>query len=163
MSDPDNLTFNMLTSIFGENPASRLFQSVSQRKGLAYNIGAQHEFNNNIGALYIYGNVQSKNANEAIDAIFEEMNLLKNELVPTEELDALKKQNKYDFAKHFESNQGHLSSIQLNINYGITPEHTLKKLNEVTPEAIREAARKYFPTDRATGNYVLSLRDPLKK
>jgi|GEM_PF-1474320 len=162
-TDEDNYAVSMLVNILGGDANSRLFQSVSQRKGLAYGVGAQYDDSNNKGAIYIGGNVHSTRADEAVDAIFEEMTKLRTDLVPQESLERLKRNSRYKIAKTFETNAGHVNAIELRMDKGLTPEYHLERLEAVTPEKIREVAVKYLPQNRTDGKYVLSLRDPLKK
>jgi predicted Zn-dependent peptidase len=158
----DNCAAGILSYILGGDANSRLFKSVSQRKGLAYSIRSQHGNRNNAGGIYINGKIQSSRADEAIDAIFEEMKELQDTRVPEDELDRIKRSSIYDIAKAFETNSGHVDAIEMKSDRGITPESYLAKINAVTPELIQKAAQTYFPKDRENGKYVLMLRDPLK-
>ena len=162
-TEEDSYATTMLTSILGGDSTSRLFTSVSQIKGLAYGINAGYSGNNNKGLISIEGNIKSIKVDEAIDTIFEEMSKLQTNLVPKESLDRIKKNVRYNIARTFETNTGQVDAIETIMDTGLTPEYHLKKMGEVTPEKIREAAIKYFPQSRKEGPYVLSLRDPLKK
>jgi len=162
-TDEDSYAVSMLVNILGGDANSRLFQSVSQRKGLAYGIGAQYDNSNNKGGIYIGGNVQSTRADEAIDAIFEEMSKLRTYLVSQKNLERLKRKSRYNIAKTFETNTGYVNAIELKMDKGLTPEYHLERMEAVTPKKIRDAAVKYLPQNRTDGKYVLSLRDPLKK
>lgn len=162
-TDEDCYATDMLVDIFGGSANSRLFTGVSQRKGLAYGIGAKHDRDKNKGLINISGSVQSAKASESVDAVFDEMTKMRTDLVSQAELDGLKRSAKYVIAKTFETNSGHAAAIELKMDKGITPEDFLKQLDKVTPEKVREAARKYFPESRESGDYVLMLRDPLKR
>ena len=162
-TDEDSYAVNMLTKILGGDANSRLFSSVSQRKGLAYGINAEYDGSDNKGGVYVSGNISSIKSDEGIDAIFEEMSKLRNDLVSGENLERLKKKTRYNIAKTFETNGGHVNAIELEMDKGLTPEYYFKKMGEVTPEKIREVAIKYFPKNREDGKYVLLLRDPLRK
>jgi len=162
-TDEDHYATLMLTRIFGEDTNSRLYTVLSQRKGLAYEISAQYDYINNRGGIYIGGSVHASRIDEATDAIFEEMAKLCSVLVLQDELDRLKKKSRYNMAKIFEKNSGHVQMIEAKMDKGFTPEYHFKKIEEVTPEKIRDAAIKYFPQDRKNGKYVISIRDPLKE
>jgi len=159
----DNYAVRMLTQILGGDGNSRLFQTVSQRKGLAYGMGSQYAHQNNSGGIYIGGNVQSTRADEAIGAIFEEMKGMQENPVSRDELDRLKRNSMYGIAKTFETNEGHVDAIQFKHEKNITPEEHLAKIGAVTPADVQKAAQTYLPKDPETGKYVLMLRDPLKK
>lgn len=162
-TDEDSYAVNMLVNILGGDANSRLFRSVSQRKGLAYWFEAQYDRSNNKGVIQIGGSVHSVRADEAIDTIFEEMTKLRTDLVSQESLERLKRNSRYDIARNFETNQGHVNAIELKMDKGLTPEYHLERMEAVTPENIKEVAVKYLPQNRTGGKYVLILRDPLKK
>ena len=158
-TDDDSYAATMLVELIG----GELFEEVSQRKGLAYGIKAEHDCSDNQGGIYIQGSVHSLRANEAVDAIFEEMSKIRGSLVSQENLDGIKRNSKYQIAKAFETNAGHIQLIQSKIDRGFNLEDHFRKMDAVTPEKIRETAREYFPENHVNGKYVLSLRDPLKK
>ncbi|MBU0470880.1 MAG: insulinase family protein [Nanoarchaeota archaeon] len=162
-TDEDSYAVNMLAKILGGDANSRLFTSVSQRKGLAYGVYAQYDGTNNKGIIFIGGSVHSVRADEAIETIFEEMAKLRTDLVSQESLERLKRNSRYHIAKTFETNKGHVNAIELKIDKGLTFEDHLERMEAVIPEKIREVAIKYLPQNRTDGKYVLILRDSLKK
>ena len=48
------------------------------------------------------------------------------------------------------------------LDNGLTPESFIEGYDKVTSERVMEVANKYLP-DRENGNYVLYIRDPLKR
>ena len=159
----DSYAVGRLVQILGGDANSRLFKRVSQEMGLAYGIGSNYICQNNAGTINVGGSVQATRADEAIDATFNEMSHLKDELVDGDELARINRNAIYGLAKHFETNEGHVGAIEVKWDSGLTPELHLQKMDAVTPEMVREVANKYFPTSRADGKYVLLLRDPLKE
>jgi len=156
----DEISFAVLDSILGGGWKSLLFQEISQKKGLAYYIKSSYNREHNQGILKIRSDIHANRLEETINSIFEQLSFLKNNLVSQEEIDRIKKKTKYYFAKHFETNEGRGSLIEMEMkcyNYG----YIMSELDKVTPKRILEVANKYLP-DR-DGNYVLLLRDPLKK
>ncbi len=159
----DSYAVWMLVNILGYGGNSRLFKRVSQEMGLAYSLGSCYTCANKAGVIEIGGRIQALKADDAIDAVFKEIDLLKSKLIDLDELNVLRKQSMYHLAVLFETNQSHADAIQNKWDLGRTPELQLQKMNELTPEMIQDAANKYFPTSREEGNYILLLRDPLKK
>jgi predicted Zn-dependent peptidase len=160
-SSPQGYALRTLNYILGGDASSRLFLSVSQRKGLAYHIRSYYGGNNNAGFLEVRGAVASARLNDAFDAIFMEMQRLQTEAVPQEELARFKRKVAYHVAKAFETNQGHVYAIERKLDEGFTPEQYVAGLDAVTPEQVLEAAR-HLPSDRDDGKYALLIRDPLK-
>ena len=156
----DFAVLQILSSILGGDANSRLFQSISQRKGLAYGIQSGYDGSFNRGVIYVSAGVPSVKQNESIDAIFEEMAMLQKKPVSVRELDRIRKSGRYAIAKHFETNQGHVSAIERKNDVGITPEIGMDNWNKVTPEKLQEVAQCYLP--KRDGKYVLMIRDPLK-
>jgi len=160
--EEDSWAVGRLVQILGGDANSRLFKKVSQEMGLAYGIGSSYAARGG-GAIYVTGNVQAARINEALDAVFNEMNCLKNELVDGDELARINRNGAYNLAKGFETNEGHVDAIEVKLDIGLNPELYLQNIDAVTPEMVRDAANKYFPTNREDGKYVLLLMDPLKK
>lgn len=161
-TDKDTYAVSMLVDILGVGENSRIFRSVRDKKGLAYNLNALYDPTENRGVIDIIASIPSLRSEEAINTIFEEMAILQTHLVSQDTLERLKKKSRYKLAKTFETNPGHVYAIESKIDKGLTPEHNLKRLGKVTPEDIRQAAVKYLPKNREA-DYVLMLRDPLKK
>ena len=83
--------------------------------------------------------------------------------LPTERLiERIKKVMRCSYAKAFETNEGHVSVIELGLDEGLTIDCVLEKFNEVTPDRVMEVSNRYLP-DRETGKYILYIRDPLKE
>lgn len=161
--DPETFAVELLTKVLGGDTNSKLFKSVSQQKGLAYSIKSGYDYTKNHGLILVLGKIHAPRFEDGIDAIFEEMNKLKSDLVSEEHLNSLKRDAHYRIAKHFEQNNGRLTMIEYLLDGTFSPEQYLDGISKVTPEMIRDVARKYFPSSRVDGNYVLSIRDPLKK
>ena len=156
----DFAALQILAGILGGDASSRLFLSISQRKGLAYGIQSGYDEQFNRGTMYVSAQVPSARQEEAFNAIFEEMARLQRKPVGVRELERIRKAGRYAIAKHFETNQGHVSAIETKNDTGRTPESGMANWNKVTPEKIQEVAQRYLP--RADGKYVLMIRDPLK-
>ncbi len=156
----DFAALQILSNILGGDANSRLFQSISQRKGLAYGIQSGYDGSFSRGVMYVSAGVPSVRQNESIDAIFEEMAILQRKPVSVIELDRIRKSGKYAIAKNFETNQGHVSAIERKNDVGTTPEMGMDNWNKVTPEKLQEVAQRYLP--KKGGKYVLMIRDPLK-
>ena len=162
-TDEDSYSTEVLIRILGENRGSRLFKNISQRKGLAYSIGAKYDRTNKSSVITVSGKIKAKRADEAISAIFEEMKKLQTDPITEDELKKIKRNSQYTLAKLFETNAGHVHAIELKQEYGLTPEIFMMEIETVTTEKVREAAVKYLPSGRIDGKYALWLRNPLMK
>jgi|SRR3989344_5725560 len=159
---PDEYSAKMMNSILGANSDSMLYQSIRNKKGLAYVIGSRYDDEYNFGEMGINASIPAKKIEESIDSIFEEMDNMKKEKVNNKLLEKMKRSVQYNIAKTFETNDGHIYAIQLNLDRGVTSESVMKDYDKVTPERVMEVANKYLP-DRETGKYVLHILNPLKE
>ena len=158
----DASAIKTMCHILGAGTNSFLFQNMGLKKGLAYHVNAMYDGHYNAGEMQIHAIVPANRIDESIDVIFEELKKIKTQKVNDNAIESIKKIAKYDLAKTFESNEGHASEIEHRLDYGLTQEDLFKRYNSVTAEKIMEVANKYLP-DKEYGEYVLYIRDPLKK
>lgn len=83
---PDDWTLLVLNAILGEGMSCRLFQSVREEKGLAYDVGSGIVDYADAGALGISAGVDPENLRPALEAILLELARLRDDLVPADEL-----------------------------------------------------------------------------
>lgn len=164
LSHPDNYAVSMMAYILGGPTVnSRIFSKVSEEMGAAYSISSSYDGTNNNGIIDIRGNIQSGMLEEAIDAIFSEMKTLREELVPEKDVLQAINHGVYWLDSGLETIEGKVSEMQKIMNYGVSTEDNIRELKKVTPEAVRDVARKYLPASRENGKYAMMIRDPLVK
>ncbi len=83
---PDSWTLGVLNGVLGDGMSSRLFLSVREERGLAYDIGSGLVDYADAGALEISAGVDPDGLPEALGAILHELDRLRNEPVPPDEL-----------------------------------------------------------------------------
>ena len=158
----DEYAVRTMNQILGGDTNSLLFQNVGLKKGLAYHSETTTDRNYNAGELGINASVPASRIDEAVDAIFEEVHKMKTQRSSDRSVDRIKRMAKYNIAKTFESNDGHISAIEAKLDEGLTPDLFIDGFDRVTSERVMEVANKYLP-DRENGKYVLYVRDPLQK
>lgn len=158
---PDEYALKTMSYILGGDTNSFLFQNMGLKKGLAYNVSTSYRGYYNCGEFNANANVPANRINEAVDTLFEEIKRIKTQRVPDKTVNRIKRSAKYNLAKAFESNEGHISAIEGKLDEGFTPEIFIEGYNRVTPERILDVANKYLP-DQKKGDYVLYIGDPLK-
>ncbi len=151
-----------MNRILGKDTNSLLFQNVGLKKGLAYSIETTRNGDYNCGELGINAAVSAHRIDEAIDAIFEEIHRIKTQRSSDRSVERMKRMAKYAIAETFETNDGHVSAIESKLDEGLTPELVIEGFDRVSPEMVMEAANRYLP-NRENGDYVLYIRDPLKR
>jgi predicted Zn-dependent peptidase len=86
----DYYPFLLINSLLGDGMSSRLFQSIREEQGLAYDIGSYFNSYYETGNLVVSAGIDPSHTKEAISAIVSELARLCNELVPNDELERIK-------------------------------------------------------------------------
>ena len=86
----DYYTFLLMNALLGDGMSSRLFQSIREEQGLAYDIGSYFNSYYETGNLIVSAGVDPNRASDTIRAIVAELARLREELVPEEELERIK-------------------------------------------------------------------------
>jgi predicted Zn-dependent peptidase len=87
---PDSWVLAVLNGVLGDGMSSRLFLSVREAKGLAYDVGSGLAEYADAGALEVSAGVDPGRIGPALDAILGELARLRDEAVPEDELERAK-------------------------------------------------------------------------
>jgi len=99
---------------------------------------------------------------ELEDLLIAEADTMKEQLVSSGDLERIKKLNRREFLERMRSNEelaGTLATLEVQAGWRYLGDY-LKRIEEVTPEEIREAARKYLRTENQTSVYVIPGGEP---
>jgi predicted Zn-dependent peptidase len=167
---PDDAVFDAITDYLGGgnymgiSRSSRLYKSLVKEKKIA------------VAALAIPGLPGSKYPNlltllavpskdhtnqECEDAIYEEIEKLKTELITPEDLKAIKTRTRANFIRQLESNQG--LATQLTFYQAVQGDwrdlfKQLDKINQVTAEDIKRVANEYFQKKNRTVAELVTIQ-----
>lgn len=165
MTSPDRSAALCLSSILGGGMSSRLFQSVREKRGLAYSVYSFISAYKETGVLYIYAGVNPKTVRQAYDCIIEELNSLSVNGISLKELNRAKEQIKGSTALSSESTSSLMMSFGKRLllcNQIFDVEKELQKLSALKLEEANEVAlRKFNCNQMATsivGRSVSKLR-----
>lgn len=89
-TSPDYYTFMVLNAILGDGMSSRLFQSIREEQGLAYDIGSYSNSYGETGNFVVNAGVDPLQIEPALRAILHELACICREPVPAEELQRIK-------------------------------------------------------------------------
>lgn len=89
-ASPDYYAFMLANSILGDGMSSRLFQTIREEQGLAYDIGSYFNSYAETGNFVVSAGVDPKQTEAAIRAIIQELNRLCETPVPADELARIK-------------------------------------------------------------------------
>jgi len=144
---PDYAKFFMLSTIYGGYFGSRLMKKVREEKGYTYNIYAGLDLMKHHGYFYINTETDNKHCEKTIEAIYDEMDLLKNEPVSKEELKMVKNYIMGSFLNMLDGpmNSGRL--LQTMILSGQNYQDFLgfvDQIQSMNSKDLQDTANKYF-------------------
>ena len=147
---PDSWILAVLNVVLGDGMSSRLFLSVREERGLAYDVSSGLVDYADAGALEISAGVDPAGLREALDAILAELARLRDELVPADELEKAKRylagglELRMDDTRHVASWIGGQEALHDRV---LTLEEALAQVAAVTPAQVQGLAQRLFQDD----------------
>jgi predicted Zn-dependent peptidase len=143
--DPDRYALSVLNAVLGEGMSSRLFLNIREEKGLAYAVDSSLNLLQDTGSLAIYAGVDPDRAQEALQAILDELDRLRTEPVPPAELHKVKEYLKGRLVLGLEDSFSRAAWVAyqaLFLEDIKSPEEVLQAYNAVTAEDVLAVAQK---------------------
>ena len=140
---PDAWILSVLNAVLGDGMSSRLFLSVREERGLAYDIGSGLVDYADAGALVVSAGVDPTGLREALAAILVELVRLRDEPVPPEELEKVKRylsgglELRMDETRHVASWIGGQEALHERV---LTVEEALAEIDAVTVADVQRVA-----------------------
>jgi predicted Zn-dependent peptidase len=103
---PDRYAIDLMNTVLGEGMSSRLFLSIRERLGLAYDVHSFTQKHRDTGYLAVYIGVDPKKAVEAVNAAIAECRKLQEDEVTPEELERAKEFTKGRLRLELETTNG---------------------------------------------------------
>ncbi len=154
--DIRRISVAVLSHILGEGSSSRLFQKVREENGISYQINTFLNSFFDISTFGVYLSTNDKTVHKAQQLIFEELEKIKQKKVLQSELDRAKEYLIGNMIMSLEGTTNRMIRMaQQIIYYGkiIPVEDTVKKIQAVTKEEIRDVSNEIF------GNYGKSVEE----
>jgi predicted Zn-dependent peptidase len=149
--DPDRFVLRLMNVLLGEGMRSRLFQEVRERLGLAYSIDSYVSTLQDTGAVGVYAGVAADRAEESIHAILGQLDQLRQEPVPQDELDRAREFIKGRLILSLEDSFTVAAWFARQEILGVEvmgPEDVLARLEAIRAEDIRRLAQTLFRKER---------------
>ncbi len=146
-TSPDYYTILLINSILGDGMSSRLFQTIREEQGLAYDIGSYFNSYNETGSLVISAGVDPTQTEPAIKAIIGELNQLCETPVQANELNRIKAYVRGGILLGLEGTQqvaswlGGQESLR---NRVMDADETIARIDAVTSQDIQRVAQFCF-------------------
>lgn len=144
---PEAWPLAVLNGVLGDGMSSRLFLSVREERGLAYDVGSGITEYADAGSLSIYAGVDPKGLEAALGAILAELERLRDEPVPADELARSKAylsgglELRMDDSRHVASWLGGQEALHDRV---LTLEEALAAIDAVQPEDVKRVAGDLF-------------------
>jgi predicted Zn-dependent peptidase len=168
---PDSWTLAVLNAVLGDGMSSRLFLSVREARGLAYDVSSGLIDYADAGALEVSAGVDPAELGPALDAILAELALLRDELVPDAELEKAKRylaggmELRMDDTRHVASWIGGQEALHERV---LDLDAALAAVEGVDAASIQRVAQDLFKDDGlrlaavAPGRYLRGLESHLR-
>lgn len=150
----DYLPLRIANQILGGYFGSRLMKNIREDKGYTYGIYSSLINYRQADYWIIGADVQKANLEHALEEVYKEINLLKQELVPYDELTTVKNYMIGKLASSLDSvfNQGDALKDKLicDVPYQSFYQSLLDEIKEIDAEKILDIANRYFDTEKMT-------------
>jgi predicted Zn-dependent peptidase len=148
--DPDRYAIRVLNDVLGAGMSSRLFREVRERRGLAYSVGSGYGFLADAGTFTISAGVNRDRLTETIRVCLDEVDRLRDQPVPEDELRRAKDHTIGRFRLGLETahSLGQRHGEALLTRNEIEPIDTVvARFEAVTADDIQAVARRIFRRD----------------
>src|SRR6185437_5268413 len=152
----------VLNTVLGGGMSSRLFQNIREKQGLAYAVFSELSMYKDTGCLAIYAGTAAESAQKVVDLIVRELHILKDELVPAEELRRAKDHLKGSFMLGLESTSSRMGNLARQEMYHkrfFTLDEMVESIERITAEEVQRIAREFFAPKNITLAMLGNLGD----
>jgi len=146
-SHPDRFNLQLLNTVLGQGMSSRLFLEVREKRGLAYSISSYVNYLYDTGSIGVSAGVDPRRIEAALEAILGELDRLRREPVPAEELKKAKEFMKGHLLLQMEDSfvvASWLGRQEILEDRVLTVDEVLAAIDAVTAEDIQRVAGERF-------------------
>jgi predicted Zn-dependent peptidase len=143
----------LLNTVLGAGMSSRLFQRIREELGLAYAVYAYHSFYQHSGVTGVYVGTHPTTADQALDAIKQELAMLTEGGLPPQDLAEAKQQLKGQVTLSLESSSARMYRAASVALYGQpykTIDQVLAEIDQVPADRVAAVASEFFDPERQT-------------
>ncbi len=166
---PDFIPVQVLNRVLGSGPSSRLFIIIREEKGFTYGVYSSFRATKYLDQFMASSSVRTDVTGPALDEFLKEFRRIREEAVPSEELENAKRAIVAGFALSIENQNGVLGQILHLYENGLPADYWdtyPEKVMAVTAADVQRVARKYVPLENlqvvAVGDGA-KIRELLKK
>jgi len=147
---PDYIGFKVLNTIFGGYFGSRLMQNIREDKGYTYGIGSNVETYLHAAYFYIATEVGVNDREKTLDEIYLEINRLKTEAVPEDELQLVKNYKMGSLLRSMDGPFAMAEQYCFMLEYGLDENYfdrCVDVIKNISADEITRLAQKYLDAD----------------
>jgi len=144
---PDRLNLRLLNTVLGGGMSSRLFTGIREKQGLAYSVHSYISALYDTGVVGVYAGVDPGQIEATIKAILEELDNLRQEEIPSEELARAKDLTKAQLLLSMEDSFSvalWFGSQEILFSEILTCEEAMEEIEAITTADIRRVAQTLF-------------------
>lgn len=148
----ESYALDILENILGYGQSSKLFITIRNKYGLAYEIGLEHESKPDYGFFAAYANTNKKNIKRVVSLILKEFKNIQN--LTEKELQEAKSsiEGLYILTKDDPKKFSDFLGFWDRVKNASLAENYIKEIKRITLEEVKQVAKKYL-----TNNYTLTI------
>ncbi len=149
----DYFPMKVLSTVLGGYFGSRLMSNIREDKGYTYGIGAGALAYVSEGWFYISTEVGAEVTTDALREIYHEIKLLREELIPEEELSLVKNYMLGGLLKSFDGTFERMERVKGNLLYGLSNDYYTQYTEAIlstTPLQLRDLANRWLVEEQLT-------------
>jgi predicted Zn-dependent peptidase len=155
----DRFALAILDGVLGGGMASRLFQEIREKRGLAYAVFSYHALYQDTGEFVIYAGTRPDNAAEVLRLIREAVETLVADGITTDELERVREGIKGQMVLGLESTRARMTRLGKSCVTGgelLTLDEIVARIDAVTTDTVNALARTVFD-----GNHAVAMIAPV--
>jgi len=149
-SDDDRFPLEVVNSVLGDGPSSRLFRSIREDRGLAYAIASSLTCYSDCGLWLTYAGVAPRTVSQVIDLVSSEFERLRIDPIPADELELAKAKLRGHLILGLETNgnrASRLGNAAMHDREILSPDDLLARLDRVDQSEAQRVVAKYLRPD----------------
>lgn len=166
VKDPKRYAYLLLSFVLGGGMGSRLFQEIREKAALAYSVDCDFLPFADTGIFTIYAGMSPRSLGKSLEILNSEFEKLRENDLPTEELDRVKGQLKGMIllsADQMEARQEALARNEILFGRSVPVEEVLASIDSVTQDDLRQAAKELFACEKESLVVLSKTKPKLKK
>ncbi len=150
-NDPDFFPFLVMNQVLGAGASSRLFMNLREQKDFTYGAYSSLDARRSAGAFEATAEVRSAVTGDALKEFFYELDRIRDEAVPAQELQDAKNYMTGVFPIRLETQEGLIGQLVTMQMYDLPPDYLQTyrdKINEITVPDVQRVAREYITPEK---------------